>query len=109
MLGLRATFFIIVDVLVHMFELLKYGVSAVLIFIGVKLILAHHYTIEPHIVVFVLIGCIGASMVASVLKAEMEKKMEGLAPEDVKKRVEQVRERTTPLTSPYVPAALPAQ
>lgn len=108
MLGLRATFFII-DVLVHMFELLKYGVSAVLIFIGVKLILAHHYTIEPHIVVFVLIGCIGASMVASVLKAEMEKKMEGLAPEDVKKRVEQVRERTTPLTSPYVPAALPAQ
>eukprot|EP00435_Cladocopium_sp_Y103_P073277 s144_g43.t1 len=81
MLGLRATFFII-DVLVHMFELLKYGVSAVLIFIGVKLILAHHYTIEPHIVVFVLIGCIGASMVASVLKAEMEKKMEGLAPEE---------------------------
>ena len=59
MLGLRATFFIIADaswhvqagliedVLVHMFELLKYGVSAVLIFIGVKLILAHHYTIEP--------------------------------------------------------------
>eukprot|EP00490_Sorites_sp_Unknown_P012655 CAMPEP_0114680348 /NCGR_PEP_ID=MMETSP0191-20121206/54012_1 /TAXON_ID=126664 /ORGANISM="Sorites sp." /LENGTH=415 /DNA_ID=CAMNT_0001956989 /DNA_START=75 /DNA_END=1322 /DNA_ORIENTATION=- len=108
MLGLRATFFII-DVLVHMFELLKYGVSAVLIFIGVKLILAHHYTIEPHIVVFVLIGCIGASMVASVLKAEMEKKMNGLAPEDVVKRVEQVKERTTPLTSPYVPAALPAQ
>eukprot|EP00438_Fugacium_kawagutii_P031661 Skav207330 [mRNA] locus=scaffold3027:269477:272816:- [translate_table: standard] len=70
MLGLRATFFII-DVLVHMFELLKYGVSAVLIFIGVKLILAHHYTIEPHIVVFVLIGCIGASMVASVLKANL--------------------------------------
>lgn len=108
MLGLRATFFII-DVLVHMFELLKYGVSAVLVFIGVKLILAHHYTIEPHIVVFVLIGCIGASMVASVLKAEMEKKMQGLAPEDVMKRVEQVKERTTLLTSPFVPAALPAQ
>mmetsp|Transcript_56620 Transcript_56620/g.106238 ORF Transcript_56620/g.106238 Transcript_56620/m.106238 type:complete len:437 (+) Transcript_56620:103-1413(+) len=106
MLGLRATFFII-DVLVHMFELLKYGVAAVLIFIGVKLILAHHYTIEPHTVVLVLIGCIGASMVASVLKAEMEKKMQGHDPEDVAKRVEQVKERTSPFTSPYAPAALP--
>ncbi|CAE7900115.1 unnamed protein product [Symbiodinium necroappetens] len=108
MLGLRATFFII-DVLVHMFELLKYGVAAVLIFIGVKLILAHHYTIEPHTVVLVLIGCIGASMVASVMKAEMEKKMQGHDPEDVAKRVEQVKEKTSPFTSPYAPAALPTQ
>jgi len=108
MLGLRATFFII-DVLVHMFELLKYGVAAVLIFIGVKLILAHHYTIEPHTVVLVLIGCIGASMVASVMKAEMEKKMQGHDPEDVAKRVEQVKEKTSPYTSPYAPAALPTQ
>eukprot|EP00931_Biecheleriopsis_adriatica_P005588 TRINITY_DN107081_c0_g1_i1.p1 TRINITY_DN107081_c0_g1~~TRINITY_DN107081_c0_g1_i1.p1 ORF type:complete len:452 (-),score=104.32 TRINITY_DN107081_c0_g1_i1:146-1501(-) len=106
MLGLRATFFII-DVLVHTFEYLKYGVSAVLVFIGVKLILAHHYDIEPHTVVFVLISCIGASMLASVLKAEMEKKALGYAPQDVQKRVEQVKEKTSPITSPFLPSSLP--
>jgi tellurite resistance protein TerC len=40
MLGLRATFFII-DVLVQLFDLLKYGVALVLVFVGAKLILSH--------------------------------------------------------------------
>jgi len=73
MLGLRATFFII-DVLVHMFSLLKYGVAAVLVFIGVKLCLSHIYPISPHIVVLVLFLAIGGSMVASVVAEELEKK-----------------------------------
>merc|ERR1719230_1224845 len=42
MLGLRATFFII-DVLVQLFSLLKYGVAAVLVFVGFKLITARFY------------------------------------------------------------------
>lgn len=84
MLGLRATFFII-DVLVHMFSLLKYGVASVLVFIGVKLILAHHYTIEPD---------------------AFAKKAAGHVPEDVVKRVTVVKEKMPP--SPYPPIKLPA-
>merc|ERR1719161_2538313 len=40
MLGLRATFFII-DVLVDLFSLLKYGVGIVLVFVGIKLCIGH--------------------------------------------------------------------
>merc|ERR1719203_2751878 len=45
MLGMRACFFII-DELVKLFTLLKYGVGAVLVFIGVKLMIAHYYEIQ---------------------------------------------------------------
>jgi len=101
MLGLRATFFII-DVLVHMFSLLKYGVSAVLVFVGVKLILSHHFHIPPGIVVLVLVTCIGSSIIASVLKHQLEEKEQGHDPEDVAQRVEHVVEK-----SPQVPARGP--
>jgi len=53
MLGLRATFFII-DVLVRLFSLLKYGVGAVLVFIGIKLCCERLYHIPPGVVCFVL-------------------------------------------------------
>eukprot|EP00747_Dinoflagellata_sp_TGD_P134366 gnl/TRDRNA2_/TRDRNA2_175313_c0_seq23.p1 gnl/TRDRNA2_/TRDRNA2_175313_c0~~gnl/TRDRNA2_/TRDRNA2_175313_c0_seq23.p1 ORF type:complete len:452 (+),score=123.16 gnl/TRDRNA2_/TRDRNA2_175313_c0_seq23:92-1447(+) len=67
MLGLRATFFII-DVLVSLFSLLKYGVAIVLIFIGIKLIIGKWYHIHPMIVCLVLFGAIGGSMLASYIK-----------------------------------------
>jgi len=73
MLGLRATFFII-DVLVRLFSLLKYGVSAVLVFIGIKLCCTHLYHIPPGIVCVILVSCISCSMVASVVKDKLEKK-----------------------------------
>jgi len=72
MLGLRATFFII-DVLVKLFSLLKYGVAAVLVFIGVKLCLSRVYHIAPSIVCGVLVTCIAGSMVASVVQEEVER------------------------------------
>jgi len=71
MLGLRATFFII-DVLVHLFSLLKYGVGFVLTFIGVKLIIGHFYHIPPGVVCIVLVSAIGSSMVASVIMEELQ-------------------------------------
>merc|ERR1719335_1231557 len=73
MLGLRATFFII-DVLVQLFSLLKYGVAIVLVFIGVKLMVHHHYHIPPMIVCAVLVSAIAGSMVASVIAEKLEKK-----------------------------------
>merc|ERR1719414_2338500 len=57
MLGLRATFFII-DVLVKLFSLLKYGVAAVLVFIGAKLCAERWYHVPPSIVCAVLVTAI---------------------------------------------------
>lgn len=73
MLGLRATFFII-DELIKLFSLLKYGVGIVLVFIGVKLCCEHYYHIPPSIVCVVLVSCIAGSMVASWLQDELQKK-----------------------------------
>eukprot|EP00395_MALV-II_sp_L67-2_P000402 gene403-255_t len=73
MLGLRSTFFII-DVLVKLFSLLKYGVAAVLVFIGIKLIVSKMYHIPPLVVVCVLFGTLSFSMIASVWKDWYEKK-----------------------------------
>lgn len=116
MLGLRATFFII-DVLVHMFSLLKYGVAMVLIFIGIKLCISHIYTISPGIVVLVLVLAIGGSMAASVVADELEKKAEGENFSDVDERVEKVKGKspqvatrhpnTPPQSSPHLAETLP--
>jgi tellurite resistance protein TerC len=67
MLGLRATFFII-DVLAQLFSLLKYGVGAVLVFVGFKLIAARFYHVPPGIVCAVLCSCILISVLASIAR-----------------------------------------
>merc|ERR1719231_845338 len=64
MLGLRAMFFI-VDELVKLFQFLKYGVAAILIFIGIKLILGKLVHIPPGIVCCILFGTLTFSMVMS--------------------------------------------
>jgi len=89
MLGLRATFFII-DVLVQIFSLLKYGVAGVLVFIGIKLILSRVYNIPPIVVCLVLVLSLGSSMVASVIQDEFQKKMDGKTPPEIVKRVDHV-------------------
>jgi len=78
MLGLRAMFFVI-DVLAQMFTLLKYGVAAVLCFIGVKLIVSRMYHIPPAVVCVVLVSAIGGSMVASLLQDRWTRAMEIIA------------------------------
>jgi tellurite resistance protein TerC len=75
MLGLRATFFI-VDALVHLFELLKYGVGAVLVFVGIKLIGSNWYHVPPSVVCAVLVTCVGSAMIASVGQDWMQKQQE---------------------------------
>merc|ERR1719439_357413 len=78
MLGLRATFFII-DVLVQLFSLLKYGVAIVLVFVGAKLIIGRFYHVPASIVCVILISAIAGSMIASVIQEKLEKKYEGVA------------------------------
>merc|ERR1719502_1297803 len=66
MLGLRAMFFI-VDELVQLFQFLKYGVAAILVFIGIKLILGKLVHIPPGIVCVILFATLGLSILASWL------------------------------------------
>jgi len=79
MLGMRAMFFII-DVLVQLFALLKYGVGFILVFIGVKLIVQRWYHIPASLVCLVLVASIAGSILASVIQEHLEKKYEGKIP-----------------------------
>merc|ERR1719330_2158038 len=53
MLGLRATFFV-VDELVKLFTLLPYAVAGILIFIGVKLVLKTWIHFPPEVVCMII-------------------------------------------------------
>jgi tellurite resistance protein TerC len=104
MLGLRATFFII-DVLVQLFSLLKYGVAIVLVFIGVKLIVGKFYHIPASIVCVVLVGAIAGSMLASVIQDKLEKKCEGKMSPEIAERIAKIK--GSPFASPAVAAKKP--
>lgn len=66
MLGLRAMFFVI-DELVKLFTLLKYGVAAILIFIGVKLLLKGWIHFDHFLVFVILVGTMVLSIIGSVI------------------------------------------
>jgi len=102
MLGLRATFFII-DVLVQLFSLLKYGVAIVLVFIGVKLIASRYYHVPASIACVVLVGAIAGSMVASVIQEKLEKKYEGKMSPEIAERVANIKMKASPFASPVPP------
>jgi tellurite resistance protein TerC len=73
MFGLRAMFFIIQD-LVQMFEMLKYGLCIILIFIGVELMFAHYLHLASSTVCILIICIFGVCVVSSVaLKGVREK------------------------------------
>lgn len=71
--GLRSTFFLL-DVCVHMFSLLKYGVSFVLVLIGVKLMFVRWFHIEPLVVCVIVMSVFLACIVGSVVKGQCEKR-----------------------------------
>jgi tellurite resistance protein TerC len=99
MLGLRATFFII-DVLVQLFDLLKYGVALVLVFVGAKLILSHFYHVPASVVCVVLVGAIAGSMLASVLRDMLLKKSDGVMSPELAQRVAKVK--NSPFATPVL-------
>jgi len=98
MLGMRATFFII-DVLVQLFALLKYGVAIILVFIGMKLIVGRWYHIPASVVCVILVGAIAGSMLASVVQEKLEKRNAGKQSPEVAQRVAKITNRS-PLASP---------
>eukprot|EP00931_Biecheleriopsis_adriatica_P026306 TRINITY_DN16010_c0_g1_i1.p1 TRINITY_DN16010_c0_g1~~TRINITY_DN16010_c0_g1_i1.p1 ORF type:complete len:443 (+),score=110.19 TRINITY_DN16010_c0_g1_i1:97-1425(+) len=85
MLGLRATFFA-VDELVKLFTLLPYAVSAILIFIGAKLVMKHWIHIPPSVVCSILVGVLAISMLASVIFDRYSGEKEESEPEEEKSK-----------------------
>jgi len=97
MLGLRATFFII-DVLVQLFALLKYGVAIVLVFVGAKLIIGRFYHVPASLVCVILISAIAGSMLASIVQEKMQSKCEKELSPEIADRVAKLK--TSPFQSP---------
>lgn len=67
LLGLRAMFFV-VDDLVRCFELLKYGVCCILIFIGVQLMFAGRLQLPEWVVLLIIVTVFKLCIVASIIK-----------------------------------------
>ena len=65
-LGLRALYFLVADV-IHRFHYLKLGLSAVLVFVGAKMLLADVYPIPIGVSLGVVVSVLAASVVASLL------------------------------------------
>lgn len=70
-LGLRALYFLLAGVM-GMFRYLKYGLSAILIFVGVKMLIEHWIKIQPWQSLLVVIGLLAVSIVASLMAAKRD-------------------------------------
>ena len=65
-LGLRSLFFALAG-MIEVFHHLHYGLSAVLVFIGIKMLVGEFYPIPTHIALIVVGGLLGAAIVASLV------------------------------------------
>jgi tellurite resistance protein TerC len=88
-LGLRALYFLLAGVM-DLFRYLNYGLSAVLVFVGVKMVAeyvapkwfdidTHGHLVPPPVSLAVVISLIGASIVASVIAKRREDRFMELA------------------------------
>jgi tellurite resistance protein TerC len=65
-LGLRSMYFALAGVM-DLFEYLHYGLSVVLMFIGVKMLASHYFRIPTGIALGVVVGVLGISILLSVV------------------------------------------
>jgi tellurite resistance protein TerC len=72
-LGLRALFFLIAGVLEY-FRYLRYGLSAVLVFVGLKMLAADVYKIHPGLSLAIIATLLGISIVASIIAVRREER-----------------------------------
>ena len=80
-LGLRALYFLLANVM-DKFQYLKFGLSAVLVFIGVKMVIVDLYHIPVGLSLAVVAGILTLSIVASLWKARNSKSEGELSPGD---------------------------
>jgi tellurite resistance protein TerC len=65
-LGLRALYFLLVDV-IHRFHYLKAGLSVVLVFVGVKMLIADVYPVPVALSLAIIIAVLGTATAASLM------------------------------------------
>jgi len=70
-LGLRALYFALAGITQY-FHYIKYGLSAILVFVGVKMVLVDFYKIPVMISLFTILGILVISVVASLLFPKKE-------------------------------------
>ena len=66
-LGLRALYFLLADV-IHRFQYLKLGLSAVLVFVGLKMLASDLYHVPVGISLLVIVALLGTSVLVSWLR-----------------------------------------
>jgi len=86
MLGLRAAFFVI-DVLAQTFSMFKYGIAAILVFIGLKLIFSKVVHIPAVVVCIILFSFLTLSVVASVIMDKVVEAREAAGAAESKQKV----------------------
>jgi len=68
-LGLRALYFLLASI-IHRFQYLKFGLSVILAFIGLKMLaLPFGYHLPPLVSLSVVLGIVAVSIIASLLSA----------------------------------------
>jgi tellurite resistance protein TerC len=67
-LGLRALYFLLADV-IHRFQYLKLGLSAVLVFVGLKMLASDIYKVPVGISLAVIVALLGGSVLVSWLRS----------------------------------------
>jgi tellurite resistance protein TerC len=73
-MGLRALYFLLAGVM-GLFRYLHYGLSAILVFIGIKMVL-HHYWDPPHWQpLLVIVTLLAVSIITSLMAARRERRM----------------------------------
>jgi tellurite resistance protein TerC len=65
-LGLRALYFLVADV-IHRFHYLKVGLSAVLVFVGTKMLITDFYAVPTVLSLAVIVAVLGVATAASLL------------------------------------------
>ncbi|HWA07777.1 MAG TPA: TerC family protein, partial [Ignavibacteria bacterium] len=73
-LGLRSLYFALAG-LVKLFHYLHYGLAAILVLVGTKMILNHYYAakiISTELSLILIVLILGASVAASIMKPRMQ-------------------------------------
>ena len=79
-LGLRALYFLLAGIM-ELFRYLKLGLSAVLVFVGVKMLLGHtQYKIPINAALLTIAGILTISIVASLIATAREKRLAEATP-----------------------------
>lgn len=85
-LGLRSLYFVLADFL-DRFRYLKYSLIFILAFVGIKIMLAHHYTLPTFVSLTMIIGMLTVGIVASILANRRDEDLPDDKPKDKKKVV----------------------